>query len=235
MTTEKLMQLALERAGMESIPSDSTISVPGENIKKLAFGIDMESWIVDRHVAPSGSTLVVGTAGNFVQSKRFGLLLDALALVESDVNIHLRIAGSGPLEQVLKSKASELPGSNIEVEFLGQVHDMRAFYDSCDLFTFPAKNESFVLVVLEALARGRPVIVGSDVGGCRELLQDRINGLVIESTTEAWAKSLTALYRVRTLLSSLQSGAEASDLSRYDIRSTRTALERLVNGKESGE
>lgn len=43
MTTEKLMQLALERAGLESTPSDSTISVPGESIEKLAFGIDMET------------------------------------------------------------------------------------------------------------------------------------------------------------------------------------------------
>lgn len=43
MNTKEIMDLALEMAGLEEVPADSGIIVPGENIKKAAFGVDMEA------------------------------------------------------------------------------------------------------------------------------------------------------------------------------------------------
>lgn len=43
MNTEKLMQVALEVAGLEQVPADSDIFVAGNNIKKILFGIDIET------------------------------------------------------------------------------------------------------------------------------------------------------------------------------------------------
>lgn len=43
MNTEKLMNLALEAAGLDEVPSDSGIVVEGEEIKKAIFGVDMET------------------------------------------------------------------------------------------------------------------------------------------------------------------------------------------------
>lgn len=40
--TREIMNLVLELAGLDEVPPDSGIIVPGKNIKKLAFGIDME-------------------------------------------------------------------------------------------------------------------------------------------------------------------------------------------------
>ncbi|HHX29556.1 MAG: hypothetical protein ACOX5Q_03030 [Bacillota bacterium] len=40
-TTEQLMQIAMEMAGQTKFPADSRIHVPGKNIKKILFGIDM--------------------------------------------------------------------------------------------------------------------------------------------------------------------------------------------------
>ena len=40
-TTEQLMQIAMEMAGQTKFPADSKIHVPGKNIKKILFGIDM--------------------------------------------------------------------------------------------------------------------------------------------------------------------------------------------------
>ena len=40
LTTEKIMDLALELAGLKNIPQDSGIWVPGREIKKILFGID---------------------------------------------------------------------------------------------------------------------------------------------------------------------------------------------------
>ena len=43
MNTEELMQIALEMSAFEKIPADSQIFVRGDNIKKILFGIDVDS------------------------------------------------------------------------------------------------------------------------------------------------------------------------------------------------
>jgi hypothetical protein len=40
-TTEQLMKIAMEMAGQTKFPADSRIYVPGKNIRKILFGIDM--------------------------------------------------------------------------------------------------------------------------------------------------------------------------------------------------
>ncbi len=42
MNTQQIMDLVLNLAGLEEVPPDSGIIIPGEGIKKLAFGVDME-------------------------------------------------------------------------------------------------------------------------------------------------------------------------------------------------
>lgn len=41
MNTQKMMDLALELAGLDKMPNDCEITIPGENIKKVLMGVDM--------------------------------------------------------------------------------------------------------------------------------------------------------------------------------------------------
>ncbi len=43
MNTNEIMQLSLKMAGFDHIPADSEIYVQGDNIKKLLFGVDIDS------------------------------------------------------------------------------------------------------------------------------------------------------------------------------------------------
>lgn len=43
MNTKELMSIALELAGLDYLPSDSSINVEGKNIKKILIGVDMET------------------------------------------------------------------------------------------------------------------------------------------------------------------------------------------------
>lgn len=43
MNTKKMMDIAIELAGLEKVPYDSGIQVPGEDIHKVLIGIDMET------------------------------------------------------------------------------------------------------------------------------------------------------------------------------------------------
>ncbi|MFZ5753975.1 MAG: hypothetical protein ACOY3J_07010 [Bacillota bacterium] len=41
-TTEQILDIAVKKAGLDCVPADSGVLVPGENIKKAAFGVDIE-------------------------------------------------------------------------------------------------------------------------------------------------------------------------------------------------
>jgi len=42
LNTEEILKIALDLAGLKKTPPDSGVVVPGENINKVAFGVDME-------------------------------------------------------------------------------------------------------------------------------------------------------------------------------------------------
>jgi len=54
-----------------------------------------------------------------------------------------------------------------------------AAYDACEVFVLPSICEPFGIVVLEAMARGKP-IVATNLGAARNLIQDGLNGFLVE-------------------------------------------------------
>lgn len=53
-------------------------------------------------------------------------------------------------------------------------------YKECDIFVAPSRYESFGQIYIEAMASGKPVI-GTKVGGIPEVVEDGVNGLLIEN------------------------------------------------------
>ncbi len=72
------------------------------------------------------------------------------------------------------------PEHTAQVKFLGFQPEatVEAAYASCDLFVVPSKYESFGLIYVEAMARGKPVI-GCTSGGIPEVIKHPEAGLVI--------------------------------------------------------
>lgn len=102
------------------------------------------------------------------------------------------IAGTGPDQQLLQDEVKRC-GVSDHVYFPGN-RDIVAFYYACDLFIMPSLGESFGIVYIEASACGKAV-VGSNVGGIPDAVQDGVSGLLVEpnsvdSVTSALKKLL---------------------------------------------
>ncbi|MEX0966085.1 MAG: glycosyltransferase [Bacteroidia bacterium] len=215
-------QYALEKArlsGIEIADSDAFIT---------PFGIDLKRKETPKEYgAPLKSRLVVGTAGRLEEIKRFGLLLQSL-MNYSGRPIELRIAGEGNLRGELEALAAKLPTAHVQVQFTGNLSDLIPFYDDLDIFVFPSHNESFGLVVVEALARNIPVAVFPDIGGALEVMEDEKNGFVMKPGKEGLKELWDKLDNNPEILSTMSQYICNTDLSVYNIIATRKTMDNLI-------
>lgn len=86
-------------------------------------------------------------------------------------------ADSGNPASVTRTTLDEWK-SRGDVQFIGQVTDMPALLASVDIVVLPSYNEGAPRSLIEAAACEKPLIA-SDVGGCREVVIDGVNGLLV--------------------------------------------------------
>lgn len=81
------------------------------------------------------------------------------------------------------------------VVFEGEVDDRRRdrLYANASVAVAPAHREDYGLTVLEAMAQARPVVVCADGGGLTELVEDGVNGLIVDPTAKALAAGVEQL------------------------------------------
>jgi len=91
----------------------------------------------------------------------------AQILLERHVNLHIVIAGVGPLESDLKRITSGRLWSN-RIHWLGWMTDTPSYLSALDMFWLLSREESFPQTLLEASVMGLPWIA-PDVGGIKEL------------------------------------------------------------------
>lgn len=157
---------------------------------------------------------VVLFVGNLIKRKNADSLLEAKKIAKSDY--HLVIVGDGPLSKKLTKKAED---ENIpDVIFTGSRTDVENIIPSCDVLVLPSFSESFGLVLIEALACGKPVI-GSDVGGISEIINEDVGLLVDPNNVSSIADAIDRLISDESLREKLSMNARnrAKDFSEVKI------------------
>jgi glycosyltransferase involved in cell wall biosynthesis len=123
--------------------------------------------------APMPQKFTVGYLGQCGPDKGLIYLLEAWSKLNLP-DCRLVMAGRG-IEQM--APVWQSVGGRGEVEFLGWIKDVNAFYDSISVYVQPSVTEGFGIEVLEAMARGRPVIV-SDGAGASNVVSGNSDGFV---------------------------------------------------------
>lgn len=122
----------------------------------------------------------------------------------------LRLVGSGTLAPVVRELVAELPERTSWVERLSP-EQVAAELDASSFLVLPSRSEGMGRVVVEALARGRPVI-GAAVGGIRDLIEDGVNGILVKPEPAALAEALCTLLQDSALLERLAAAGRQSAL-----------------------
>jgi glycosyltransferase involved in cell wall biosynthesis len=129
---------------------------------------------------PPDGGLAVLCVARLAPQKGLDILVQAIgALVDGGTDAHLTIVGSGPLEGSLRRRAERL-GITGRVSLAGAVgqDDMAEYYAQADVFCLPSLAEGLPVVLMEAMATGRPV-VATRIMGVPELVEEGVSGFLV--------------------------------------------------------
>jgi L-malate glycosyltransferase len=165
------------KAGLESF-----VSTYGFNEKKM---LTIENGVYIPHIQHKvvEGGIRFGSVGRMVLLKGQHHLLAAIKelelLGENDLStFSLSFFGSGPEEANLRLLTSALTNAE-RVAFAGTVIDREAIYRAIDVLIVCSESEGFSLVIMEAMARGIPVIA-TKVGGNPILVKNERTGLLVD-------------------------------------------------------
>lgn len=109
------------------------------------------------------SKVIILYFGRLHPEKDLGTLVRAMALIkQKNLDAHLIFGGLGHLGKELKKLAASL-GIEKHVSFWGRVPDEKkvAAFSAADIFVLPSLAELEGMVVLEAMACGKPIVIAN--------------------------------------------------------------------------
>jgi glycosyltransferase involved in cell wall biosynthesis len=166
--------------------------------------------------------------GRLSAEKGIGGLLEALALVPASDRPELVIVGDGPMRAELDFQVARL-GLTDQVMFTGRLSESEtlAAISQSDALVLTSFMEGLPIVLMEAMALGKPVIA-TRVAGIPELVIEDKNGLLF--TPSHWgelAEKLQLLAHDKDLRVRLGSAGLPTITAEFDIRKSAAQLHRL--------
>lgn len=159
-------------------PAEHLVKIPGRKLNIVPPCTDLHSFSPDVRALTekSDNSITILFLGRLEERKGIkSLLISFNRLANEKFNVRLLVAGEGNAEIHINKHVDTHNRSRIKV--LGRIHeaDKAACYNSCDIFCSPALyGESFGIVLVEAMASGRPVIAAANKGYSR-VLQEKAN------------------------------------------------------------
>ncbi|MCX8173836.1 MAG: glycosyltransferase [Thermoplasmata archaeon] len=175
-----------------------------------------------------GTFRIVLFVGRLVYQKGVSFLIDAFQYLPN--NVLLLIVGDGPEMENLK-KLAKIRNLEHRVIFLGRIShfELPSYFATCDVFVLPSVSrlEAFGLVIVEAMASGKPVVV-ADIPGVNEVIEDGREGLLCKPMNpEDLAEKIKRLLENPDLARRLGENGRKTALEKYEWRKIAKDVERV--------
>ena len=201
--------------------SDSTISLTKSIKDYLVQRGITNTYIIPNAVYPrdyyeSREENYILFAGRLVEHKRIQYIIKAFSDMKDDITEDLVIIGSGPCEKPLKDLVISYDISD-RVKFIPFLPSSkyREFLSKCKVFVFPSLHEAFGVVIIEAMASGKPVIA-SNIIGPKDIITHGYDGFLFETeNVDELKKYLELLLEDKELRKKMGESARKTVEERY--------------------
>ena len=204
-------------------------------LKVVHCGIEPSGFGAPAPMPEGGPHLVA--IGRLAEQKGFSLLVEAMALATPDLpGLRLTILGEGPLRGALETAiAAKGLGGVMRLAGWADEAGVRSALAGAHALILPSFAEGLPVVVMEAMAAGRPVIATS-IAGVPELLREGREGwLVPAGDAETLAEAIRALAAIPPdRLAQMGAEARRRVLSRHDIDKEAARLAALFGAPDQG-
>lgn len=205
--------------------------IPDDRLRVLWNGVDAPVPRLSPAVLAATrdcSDPVIMSISTLIPQKGLHHLLDAAAqLKASGVRFRLLMVGGGPLREALEQQSRAL-GLGQHVRFLGWVPEAAdCALPACDIFVQSSLWEAMSVVVLEAMASGKPMAI-TRVGENPSVIEDGKTGLVVPAANPAaLADALHRLLVDAPLRSRLGAAAHARHAQQFAVQRMVDAYQAL--------
>jgi glycosyltransferase involved in cell wall biosynthesis len=173
--------IAVSQAVKNHLVAD--LEINREKVKVVYNGVDLSQFQAKQYRSGSqisGNDYSMGILGRISQEKGHFLALEALnQLLTKYPDLKLLVSGKGKLEESFK-EAVKKSGLEARVKFVD--FEANRFLDKLNLLLVPSSKEGFGYSIIEAFAKGVPV-VGYNTGGIAEIIENKKNGILFNNYT----------------------------------------------------
>ncbi len=164
----------------------------------------------------------VGSMGRMVEKKGFETLINIFKQLPE---MQLILAGDGPLMKKFRKSTKQY--NNIKL--MGWIEDKEDFFEQIDIFCLSSEIEPFGIVILEAMARGVPVI-STNCNGPNDIIKNGYNGILVEKENLAELKYMfKKIHKNKTLLKNISNNGISNVKSKYTFEVYKKNLFKLLN------
>ncbi len=203
------------------------IEIPQARAPKPVPGLD---------IRPDHAETIVATVGRVAYSKGTDIFIDIVArlkqLLPEGAQVRFLISGDleGNEQLFFETVKDKITAAHLRDDII-----VTGYYDSpddtlalTDLVVFPSREEPLPLVVLDAMAAGKPLAAFA-VGGVTEAVGDEAGIVVPPTDTEAMTRAILTLVNDRELRTRLGSAARARVDQRFNIVRNISQLEQIID------
>ena len=205
--------------------------ITAEKVQVISNGINLDRFS-SKEKADLGQFLVpsdhctIAIVGRYHPVKGHLYFLDVFAKLRAKHKVSLLLVGDGEMRPSIQAKIDSL-GLGDSVCLCGYRNDVPAILNAIDIVVVPSELEGLPMVVLEAMARAKPV-VAHDVGGIADVISDdSLGSMVTAGDKTAMYEAVLALLLNPALRQAIGACAQNLIYQKFDASQTAAAYEAL--------